>query len=129
MSIIEKVREEFMPIFVNGDSADMEFFGSLITTGATITTLWLGNAGHDWFFYILLIFSVLQGIATFTTLKARHITNIIITLLTFTTSYLLYTVHGISDSGVGGYFGVGIMSLYCAFKTRLHMLAGELKQD
>jgi hypothetical protein len=127
MITVQDFKGRFHAVFTRGDSADLEFWSGLATLLAVNSALRGVESGEIIFLKAALVTSVLQIVAAFPNrnLIIRHWTNILNAITAFILSYAIYLNHGFSHSGVGGFGTICLMSIYCAFKTRLHFITNR----
>lgn len=117
-------KEKAIEVFVEGSSAFTEVLMGMLTIGACVTALIGGGISTPlrFAFWLCTVFCVFQIIAAFpfNNLKARHITNYILTFVAITISFLI-SQDGGETSGVGGFAGVALASYACSFKSKIEL--------
>lgn len=118
-----KFKKRWREVFIYGDTAAMEVVGGLVAMMACASALVYDSNDMRGMFGLTLVITIVQVLAAFPfgDLKWRHYTNIISMITYVTIAIQLAEKVGISDTGVGGFLGVGLMAGFCAFKTKMEL--------
>lgn len=110
-------------IFLNQDQSLLEMLTGLLTILASSWALWHDTYINQLWFYVCIVISVVQMLATFPlhNLKLRHYSNYLMTAISLMVVISIYSEHP-QNEGVGGYSGAALQSFCAAFVTRLAMI-------